>query len=197
MWGVSVSYQLLLSWSCCQVSSVVCEVSLWAISYCYLDLVVRYYQLCVRCLCELSATAILILLSGIIGRVWGVSVSYQLLLSWSCSQVSPVVCEVSLWAISYCYLDLVVRYHQLCVRCLCELSATAILILLSGIIGCVWGVSVSYQLLLSWSCSQVSSVICEVSLWAISCCCLDLVVRHHQLCVRCLCELSAAAILIL
>ena len=156
MWGVSVSYQLLLSWSCCQVSSVICEVSLW-----------------------------------------GVSVSYQLLLSWSCSQVSPVVFEVSLWAISYCYLDLVVRYHQLYVRCLCELSATAILILLSGIIGCVWGVSVSYQLLLSWSCSQVLPVVCEVSLWAISYCHLDLVVRHHRSCVRCLCELSATAILIL
>ena len=156
LWGVSVSYQLLLSWSCSQVSSVICEVSLWAISYCYLDLVVRYHRLYVRCLCE-----------------------------------------VSLWAISYCYLDLVVRYHQLYVRCLCELSATAILILLSGIIGCVWGVSVSYQLLLSWSCSQVLPVVCEVSLWAISYCHLDLVVRHHRSCVRCLCELSATAILIL
>ena len=175
MWGVSVSYQLLLSWSCCQVSSVVCEVSLWAISYCCLDLVVRYHQLCVRCLCELSATAILILLSGI----------------------TSCVCDVSLWAISYCYLDLVVRHHRSCVRCLCELSATAILILLSGIIGYMWGVSVSYQLLLSWSCCQVSSVVCEVSLWAISYCYLDLVVRYHRLCVRCLCELSATAILIL
>ena len=120
--------------------------------------------------------------------------NYQLLLSWSCSQVSPVVCEVSLWAISYCHLDLVVRYHQLYVRWFCELSATAILILLSGIIGCVWGVSVSYQLLLSWSCSQVLPVVCEVSLWAISCCHLDLVVRYHQLCVRCLCEVSLWAI---
>ena len=151
-----MSYQLLLSWSCSQVSSVICEVILWAISYCYLDLVVRYHRLCVRCLCELSAAAVLILLSGIISCVWGVSVSYQLLPSWSCSQVSPVVCEVSLWgvsvsyqllpswscsqvspvvcevslwAISCCHLDLVVRYHQLCVRCLCELSATAIMIL--------------------------------------------------------------------